>query len=60
MQRNVVAVTEDDGLTDVVDLFVSRGFRRLPVVRGDKLVGIISRRDLIRFTRNLQQDLTSC
>jgi CBS domain-containing protein len=53
MQRKVLTVTEDDHLTDVVDLFVRQGFRRIPVVCGDKLVGVISRRDLIRFIRDL-------
>ncbi|MDP6720064.1 MAG: CBS domain-containing protein [Pirellulaceae bacterium] len=57
MQRNVVTVTEDDQLIDLVDLFVRQRFRRIPVVCGDKLVGIISRRDLIRFTRDLRQRL---
>ena len=53
MPRKVLTVTEDDHLTDVVDLFVRQGFRRIPVVCGDKLVGVISRRDLIRFIRDL-------
>ena len=55
MQRTVLTVTEDDSLPDVVDMFVSRRYRRIPVVRDGKLVGIISRRDLIRFTRELRQ-----
>jgi len=57
MQRKVLTVTEDDHLTDVVDLFVRQGFRRIPVVRGQELVGVISRRDLIRFIRDLRQRL---
>ena len=57
MQRNVFTVTEDDHLTDVVDLFVRQHFRRIPVVRDNKIVGVISRRDLIRFIRDLRQRL---
>ncbi len=49
VSTNVVALEEDESLTDAADLFLSRPFRRLPVVRDDKLVGVISRRDLIRY-----------
>jgi predicted transcriptional regulator len=33
----------------VVDLFQARRVRRLPVTRDKKLVGLVSRHDLIRF-----------
>ena len=47
MTREVITVTEETGLMAMAHLFVSRGLRRVPVVRGDKLVGQVSRRDLL-------------
>ncbi len=48
MTRAVTSVEEDALLSDVADIFILNRFRRLPVTRGGKLVGIISRRDLMR------------
>lgn len=43
-----VTVTPDSTVSDVADLLSSRKITALPVVEGKKLVGIISRIDLIR------------
>jgi CBS domain-containing protein len=48
MTRNVVAVTKDTPLEQVVELMETRRIKRLPVVEGGKLVGIVSRLDLVR------------
>jgi CBS domain-containing protein len=48
MTKEVVSVTESAGVDQVVDLMEQRGIRRVPVVRGDVVVGLISRADLIR------------
>jgi CBS domain-containing protein len=47
MTANVCTVTEDDPLSAAVRLMEGRRIRRVPVVRGKKLVGIVSRSDLI-------------
>lgn len=47
MTREVTTVDPDDELFKVADLFLSRSFRRLPVVEDGKLVGQISRRDVL-------------
>ena len=51
---NVVTVNEDDLLTDAAELFLKHSFRRVPVVSGHRLVGILSRRDVIRFVQELR------
>jgi acetoin utilization protein AcuB len=46
MTANPVTVTANDTLGKAKALMDAGGFRRLPVVEGDKLVGIITERDL--------------
>lgn len=54
MTADVLTVNEDDHLTDVADMFLTHSVRRLPVLRDGKVVGVISRRDLIRFIRDVR------
>jgi predicted transcriptional regulator len=49
MTPNVVTVQEDTPARDLATLLTSRGYRRVPVVRGDQLVGIVSRGDMVRW-----------
>ncbi|WP_456478887.1 CBS domain-containing protein [Geoglobus ahangari] len=48
MTPNPTYVTPDTDIKEVIRILNSTHFRRLPVVEGDKLVGIITVRDLIR------------
>jgi CBS domain-containing protein len=47
MTSAVITVTEDTGVDDVRHLLVDRRIRRVPVVAGGKLVGIVSRSDIV-------------
>jgi CBS domain-containing protein len=47
MSAHPVSVTEDQTLAQVADLFQDRYITRVPVVRNQKLVGILARRDLL-------------
>lgn len=49
MSKSVVAVTEDTPLGDVAVLFGTRGIKRAPVLDDGRLVGVISRSDLLRI-----------
>lgn len=55
MTTDVLTVGPDDNLIEVADLFLANPIRRLPVVVDGKVVGLISRRDLIRFIRDTRQ-----
>ena len=52
--NTVVTVGEDDTVIDIAEIFLSQPIRRVPVMRGDKVVGIISRRDVIRYIRDMR------
>ncbi|HNP84913.1 MAG: CBS domain-containing protein [Chloroflexi bacterium SZAS-1] len=48
MSRGVISITEDTNVEEVSHLLANRRIRRVPVLRGDRLVGIVSRSDLIK------------
>jgi CBS-domain-containing membrane protein len=48
MTRNVVTVEEDAGLGDIASLLEEKHIKRVPVVRDGKLVGIVSRANLLQ------------
>jgi len=48
MTRDVVTVTEDTDLADVAALLEARRIKRVPVMRDGKIVGIISRANIVR------------
>ena len=48
MHSDVTAVAEDTPLADVAQLIVEKGVKRLPVVTNGRLVGIVSRADLVK------------
>jgi len=47
MTRDPISVAEDTPLEDIVKLMEKRQIKRLPVVRGQELVGIVSRANLL-------------
>src|SRR5215471_629072 len=48
MTRNVLSVTETTPVADIALLLETNRIKRVPVVRDGKLVGIVSRADLVR------------
>jgi len=48
MTQNVVSVTPDTALDEIVQLMERRRIKRVPVMDGDALVGVVSRADLLR------------
>jgi CBS domain-containing protein len=48
MSRGAISVTEDTDVEEVAHVLTNRRIRRVPVLRGDRLVGIVSRSDLVK------------
>jgi acetoin utilization protein AcuB len=57
MARNVVTVRPDDTLAAATAKMKAGGFRRLPVVVADRLIGIVSEFDLRRYPDALDSTL---
>ena len=49
MTRDVISVRADEELSKAADLMAQRRLKRLPVVENGKLIGIITRTDLVRI-----------
>lgn len=55
MTRKVLTVTKDTKIIDINRLFVNNNIRRIIVVEGEKLIGIVSASDLIRQAYNWEK-----
>ncbi len=53
MTAKVVSVDPDTNLTQLASMFLSNSFRRYPVIDNGKLIGIISRSDVLKAINSL-------
>jgi len=58
MTSDPVVVMEDTPIEDVCGVMHQRGIKRLPVVQNGRLVGIVSRADLVRALATVVHQLT--
>jgi CBS domain-containing protein len=58
MQPDVVTATERTSTGEIADLLTKHRIKRVPIVRDGKLVGIVSRADLIRAMAHSPEALT--
>ena len=49
MSEDVICFNENDDLIKVCERLLKSSFRRVPILAKGKLVGVVSRRDLIKF-----------
>jgi CBS domain-containing protein len=53
MSDEIRSVTPDQTVADVAYEFLNSSFRRFPVMKDGKLVGVISRQDVLRASRDI-------
>lgn len=53
MSRDVQTVDADADIVEVAERFLNSRFHRFPVMRNDRLVGVISRHDVLRALEDL-------
>src|SRR5947207_12675871 len=56
MSRETQSLEAEASLDEAASIFCGKNIRRIPIVRDGKLVGIVSRRDLIRFIRSIRKN----
>lgn len=57
MTPEPITVTEDATLEEIVTSMETHGVKRLPVMRGDRLVGIVSRANLLQAVASLAREI---
>lgn len=49
INRNIISVTEDATVEEVSRILVEKNVKRVPVIDGKKVVGVVSRRDVLKY-----------
>ena len=57
MTPNPLTIGEDAGLEDIVRLMEKNDIKRLPVMQGERLVGIVSRANLLRLVASMARQI---
>lgn len=56
MTEKVISVSEEAEVTDIAQIMLEKNIKRVPVVKDGRLVGIISRADIIRLLINVNEE----
>lgn len=57
MSKNVVTINADQTLEDATDVMVENKIKKLPVIEGNKIIGIITATDIISIQPKLIESL---
>ncbi len=55
MSKDVVSFDISESMIDVTDCFIKHHFRRVPIVADGKLVGIVSKKDIIAYILEMRK-----
>jgi CBS domain-containing protein len=56
MTENVTTFDQNDSVVDIADSFLKNHFRRVPILADGKVVGVISRKDIIAYILKLRHE----
>jgi len=59
MTTKVVTYSPDTLVVEIINYFAANRIRRVPVVENDKVIGIISRRDIVRYMDQMYSKLVA-
>ncbi len=59
MSRNVIMIDPDTDIEDAVDVMMEKKIKKLPVVKDDKLIGIVTATDICAIEPKLAERLSS-
>ena len=57
MTLEPLTIAQDTGLEEIVELMEKNNVKRLPVIRGEKVVGIVSRANLLQAVAGLAREV---
>lgn len=57
MSKRIISFTDTDDVTDICKTFVHCHFRRIPILRDGRLIGIVSRKDCVTAFTDAQKVL---
>lgn len=52
MITEVITAGKDTDLLEICEIFMNNNYKRIPVVDDNKLIGIISRKDMLKYVLN--------
>jgi len=55
MTKDVVTFDESDNLTEIAECFFQNNFRRVPILKNGKIVGILSKKDIIAYILKIKK-----
>ncbi len=54
MTKDVITFDQEDSLIDIAESLIKNDFRRVPILKEGKLIGILSRKDIIAYILKLR------
>lgn len=48
MTKDIISASEDTAIEEIARIFVQKNIKRVPILRGSKVVGIVSRHDILK------------
>lgn len=57
MTKSVVMISPDRDIEDAAEVMIEKGIKKLPVIKGDKLIGIVTSMDIVVAQPKLMEQM---